>query len=285
MSFFRHHRHGDNENRKDENPPVYSQPPAGYSQPPPSCTQPPHSYTQPPPSYTQHPPAYSHPQPGYSAPPPAAYSQQPYPPTYTQHPPPYSQQPPAYTPAAPAASGSYAGSNNATVRVYTKAGENYSLSIRDGAVVLAPTNPRDELQHWYKDFRWATQVKDDENLPGFALINKATGLAIKHSLGPTHPVRLVPYNPDYLDESVLWTESHETGEGFRAIRMVNNTRLNFDAFHGDKKHGGVHDGTTIVLWEWAKGNNQQWKIVPYYCKFSRAHAPSKYRIFAKCAYN
>ncbi|KAH0466345.1 hypothetical protein IEQ34_006448 [Dendrobium chrysotoxum] len=116
------------------------------------------------------------------------------------------------------------------------------------------------LNHWYKDFRWGSQVKDEEGLPAFALVNKATGLAIKHSLGPTHPVRLIPFNPDYLDESILWTESHDTGEGYRCIRMVNNIRLNFDAFNGDKEHGGVHDGTTIVLWEWLKGKNQRWKI-------------------------
>ena len=48
--------------------------------------------------------------------------------------------------------------------------------------------------------------------------------------------------------------------------MVNNIYLNFDAFHGDKAHGGVRDGTTIVLWEWAKGDNQSWKIVPW-CKY------------------
>jgi hypothetical protein len=78
-------------------------------------------------------------------------------------------------------------------------------------------------------------------------------------------VRLVPYNPDYVDESVLWTESRNVGHGFRCIRMVNNIYLNFDAFHGDKDHGGVRDGTTVVLWEWAKGDNQGWKIVPW-CK-------------------
>jgi len=76
-------------------------------------------------------------------------------------------------------------------------------------------------------------------------------------------VKLVPYNPEYLDESVLWTESHDVGKGFRCIRMVNNTHLNFDAFHGDKDHGGVHDGTTVVLWEWAKGPNQSWKVLPW----------------------
>ena len=79
-------------------------------------------------------------------------------------------------------------------------------------------------------------------------------------------VQLCPYDADVLDESVLWAESRDTGDGYRAVRMVNNIRLNFDAFHGDKNHGGVHDGTTLVLWEWKKGDNQRWKIVSY-CKF------------------
>lgn len=79
-------------------------------------------------------------------------------------------------------------------------------------------------------------------------------------------VRLVPYKSDYLDESVLWTQSKEIRDGYRTIRMVNNVHLNVDAFHGDEKSGGVHDGTTIVLWKWNKGDNQLWKITPY-CKF------------------
>lgn len=79
-------------------------------------------------------------------------------------------------------------------------------------------------------------------------------------------VQLVPYKPDHLDESVLWSESKEVHDGYRAIRMINNIRLNVDAFHGDKKSGGIQNGTTIVLWQWNKGDNQIWKIVPY-CKF------------------
>ncbi|XP_065012315.1 ricin B-like lectin R40C1 isoform X1 [Musa acuminata AAA Group] len=150
-----------------------------------------------------------------------------------------------------------------TVRIFTKAEENYSLSIRDGKVILASNDPSDDYQHWIKDLRYSTKVKDEEGFPSFALINKVTGEALKHSIGATHPVRLVPYNPDYLDESVLWAESRDTGEGFRCIRMVNNIRLNFDAFHGDKDHGGVRDGTILVLWEWLKGDNQRRKIVPY----------------------
>ncbi|RWW29624.1 hypothetical protein BHE74_00037434 [Ensete ventricosum] len=137
-----------------------------------------------------------------------------------------------------------AGHGQPTVRIYTKAENNFSLSIRDGKVILARNDPTDP------DMRYSTKVKDEEGFPSFALINKVTGEALKHS----------------IDESVLWSESKDLGDGFRCIRMVNNIRLNFDAFHGDKNHGGVRDGTILVLWEWLKGDNQRWKIVPH-CKF------------------
>uniref|UniRef100_A0A453AN69 Uncharacterized protein n=1 Tax=Aegilops tauschii subsp. strangulata TaxID=200361 RepID=A0A453AN69_AEGTS len=39
------------------------------------------------------------------------------------------------------------------------------------------------VQHWYKDMRHSTRVSDAEGHPAFALVNKATGLAVKHSLG------------------------------------------------------------------------------------------------------
>jgi hypothetical protein len=151
------------------------------------------------------------------------------------------------------------------VRIFCKAGEDYSLTARNGTACLAPTNPRDEYQHWIKDMRHSNRVRDEEGYPAFALVNKVTGEAIKHSTGQGHPVKLVPYNPGYQDESVLWTESRDVGSGFRCVRMVNNIYLNFDAFHGDKAHGGVHDGTEIVLWKWCEGDNQRWKILPW-CK-------------------
>ncbi|GFP92694.1 hypothetical protein PHJA_001413600 [Phtheirospermum japonicum] len=134
-------------------------------------------------------------------------------------------------------------SNRPTVRMYCKAETNYSLAIRDGKVILARANPSDLSQHWIKDEKLSTRVKDEEGFPSFALINKATGHAMKHSFGATHPVQLTLYESNGLDESVLWTQSRDL----------------------DKNHGGVHDGTKIVLWEWKKGDNQRWKIVPY-CK-------------------
>uniref|UniRef100_A0A1J3F8C2 Ricin B-like lectin R40G3 n=1 Tax=Noccaea caerulescens TaxID=107243 RepID=A0A1J3F8C2_NOCCA len=150
-----------------------------------------------------------------------------------------------------------------TVKVYSKADPNYYLTIRDGKVILAPSDPSDQAQHWYKDEKYSTKVKDADGFPCFALVNKATGEALKHSVGAGKPVHLVRYDPDRLDESVLWTQSKDVGEGYRTIRMVNNVRLNVDAYHGDKKSGGVRDGTTIVLWDWNKGDNQLWKIFPF----------------------
>jgi hypothetical protein len=44
------------------------------------------------------------------------------------------------------------------------------------------------LQHWIKDMRHSTSIKDEEGYPAFALVNKATGEAIKHSLGQSHAV-------------------------------------------------------------------------------------------------
>jgi hypothetical protein len=101
----------------------------------------------------------------------------------------HGQNPPAYHPAGGPPHGG--GLQQPTFKIFCKADEGYCLTLRDGNVVLAPTNPRDQHQHWYKDMRFSSQVKDEEGCPAFALVNAATGLAIKHSLGQSHPVRLV----------------------------------------------------------------------------------------------
>ncbi|KAL7595403.1 hypothetical protein Lser_V15G28744 [Lactuca serriola] len=150
--------------------------------------------------------------------------------------------------------------NKPTVRFYSKIKTNYSLTIRNGEVVLAPTNPSDHHQHWIKEEKFSTRVKDEEGFPSFALVNKATGQALKHATGAAKPVQLTEYNPDKLDESVLWTQSKDLGDGFHAVRMVNKIKLNVDASIGDT---GIHDGTKILCWEWTKGDNQRWTTAPF----------------------
>ncbi|KAM0872244.1 hypothetical protein ACQ4PT_038845 [Festuca glaucescens] len=163
-------------------------------------------------------------------------------------------------------SGGAAVTTQKTYRIVCKAGEDsFSLGTRGGKVCFVRTDQNDDAQHWIKDMKYSTRVKDEEGYPAFALVNKATGEALKHSLGQSHPVLLTRYNANSLDESVLWTESRDVGNGYRCIRMVNNIYLNFDALNGDpnQKNGGVRDGTTLILWEWTEGDNQRWKIVEW----------------------
>ncbi|KAJ4958211.1 hypothetical protein NE237_025322 [Protea cynaroides] len=110
--------------------------------------------------------------------------------------------------------------NKPTSRVYCKAETDYSLTIRDGHVILALSDVNDPFQHWIKDETHSTRVKDAEGFPSFSLVNKATGQALKHSIGATQPVQLIPYDPDVLDLTILWSESRDFGDNFRTIRMV-----------------------------------------------------------------
>ncbi|KAJ0979144.1 hypothetical protein J5N97_014618 [Dioscorea zingiberensis] len=203
-----HHHHCCEEEQPKPCPPPSHQPYSHHPNEYPPA--PPPAYGQPGYSPVQH---VSHQSgPGYGPPPPAPY--QPYAGEPAQNAYPNYHQPSHAHHASHENYGSLASVlRQPTVRVFTKADDNYSLSVRDGQVVLAPANPRDEYQHWIKDLKFSTQVKDEEGFPSFALVNKVTGQAIKHSIGATHPVRLVPYNPDYLDESVLWSESKDTGGG------------------------------------------------------------------------
>ncbi|PWA37182.1 ricin B, lectin domain-containing protein [Artemisia annua] len=142
------------------------------------------------------------------------------------------------------------------VRFYTKANKDLSLTIRDGKVTLALDNPSDHHQHWI--IETFETVKDVFGIPSFALVNKATGQAIKHSTSPGQPIQLVEFNPDKPDVSVLWTKD---GVGFHVVRLVNNTRIRLDACIGE--HGGVEDGTTVGLWAWTEKANQMWATTPF----------------------
>ncbi|KAL7117238.1 hypothetical protein ACP275_03G060300 [Erythranthe tilingii] len=259
MDHHHHNHHGRREEEQHPPPPPRPFPPPfyGVNQPPPPFPPPPQvhhtSHTGPgPQSYPPPPPPSAfagHPSP----PPPAAGNHQHHHPHMPHFPPVINHHHKDDDEFA----------NKPSFRMYSKAEPNYSLTIRDGKVVLARSNSSDPCQHWIKDAKSSTRVKDEEGYPSFALINKATKQAIKHSIAATQPVQLTVYNPKTLDESILWTESKDLGDSYRTIRMVNNIKLNIDAFNGDKNHGGVHDGTTVVLWEWKKGDNQRWKIIPY----------------------
>ncbi|MBA0845228.1 hypothetical protein Goarm_023437, partial [Gossypium armourianum] len=162
-----------------------------------------------------------------------------------------------------------------TVKIFCKSDPNLNLSVRDNKVVLAKANPSDEHQLWYKDDKFGSNVKDEEGFPGFALVNKATGLALKHASGATQLVQLERFKANEFDKSLIWSEGKVIdNEGYRAIRMANDIHLNMDAYLGDRPQ--VQDGNEIGLWEWNSGNNQIWKISPHSVSGHEKHGGHKF---------
>lgn len=74
-------------------------------------------------------------------------------------------------------------------------------------------------------------------------------------------MRLVKFNPDRFDQSVLWTESGHLSRYFGCIRMMHDIDLGLDALPSDLDGGGVRDRTTITLTEWVERDTQRWKIL------------------------
>ncbi|KAL6629081.1 hypothetical protein ACP70R_028846 [Stipagrostis hirtigluma subsp. patula] len=153
-----------------------------------------------------------------------------------------------------------------TCRIYCKAKEGLSATVRDGAVCLAPTDRHDIHQHWIVDKRPGDVIKDVDGDAAFALVTRLTGEAIGGSVSE-FKLMLKPYNPNYLDKWILWSKSADMGDGFRLIHMVDNFTLNFDAFKGDKDHSGMLSSSSIGLspWSWSEsdGDNLKWKIDPW----------------------
>lgn len=149
------------------------------------------------------------------------------------------------------------------VRIFCKANPNFHVSVRPGkGVVMAPFNPHDDYQVWVKEESMGTRVKDSTGSPAFALVNKATGQALRHAPADLEQVLLADFELGVRDESLLWSQSEDMGEGYHCIRMVNKITSNLDALQGDKKSGGVKDGTPVILFTWKKQENQVWKIIP-----------------------
>ncbi|KAL6645000.1 hypothetical protein ACP70R_016608 [Stipagrostis hirtigluma subsp. patula] len=149
------------------------------------------------------------------------------------------------------------------VRILCQSDRSLSLTVRDGAAVLARANDKDERQCWVKSFRNAGNVTDREGHRAFALVNWATGKALRHSRHD-EPVQLVGHSPDSVDVALLWTLGDDLGEGFHGLRMVNNVDLVLDAANGIPETGGAHDGTPIIVFLWNSGPNQKWKMLPFY---------------------
>jgi hypothetical protein len=94
-----------------------------------------------------------------------------------------------YMQTHPPARDSVSSVHQPTFKIFCKADMGCCLAaFYDGTLVLAPTDSSDRRQHWFRDTRLSTAVKDEEGNPVISLVNMSNGLAIKHSLGLYHPV-------------------------------------------------------------------------------------------------
>lgn len=151
------------------------------------------------------------------------------------------------------------------LRILCQSGQDLSLTVRDGAAVLARADYKDQRQCWVQSFRNTGRVTDDEGHLAFALVNWATGKALRHYSGSgSELVGLVGHRPDSVDVALLWTQSDDLGEGFHGLRSVSDVGVVLDAANAVPDAGGAHDGTPILAFPWNGGPNQKWKMVPFY---------------------
>lgn len=149
------------------------------------------------------------------------------------------------------------------VKLHCKANPDFSLAVVPGqGPVMKHTDPDDDYQIWYKDETMSTRVKDETGASAFALINKATGQAMRHAPEDLKQCLLAEYEPNGYDESVWWTMSEDMGHGYRCIRLANKITRNLDVLRGDKKSGGVKEGSPVITFAWKKQDNQIWKMTP-----------------------
>ncbi|XP_038681027.1 ricin B-like lectin R40C1 [Tripterygium wilfordii] len=134
-----------------------------------------------------------------------------------------------------------AAANPNTVSCKAYPGSNLAVRDNENRPYLAPANPNDPHQQWYK--------YGNENAP-FSLVNKASNQALQH-LPDYAIVTLVPYNPP--DESVLWALGQVDDEGYGPI-ITPHVALYLEADDG---------GATIKVGNFVYENdNQLWKLSP-----------------------
>ncbi|KAK9667045.1 hypothetical protein RND81_14G228600 [Saponaria officinalis] len=125
-------------------------------------------------------------------------------------------------------------------------GGDYCVSVRDGKLVLARPEDNDITQVWHTD--------NYDN--GFVLINKASGKPVQHSKVGVQ-LKLVD-KPHDVDQSVLWTNSEDVGDGYTFIRTKSDVNLVMDAWTGH-----IYNGTLVSIYRNVGSNNEHWKLVPY----------------------
>ena len=102
--------------------------------------------------------------------------------------------------------------------------------------------------------------------PEFALVNEATGLALRHAVAAGKPVRLIEYNPD--DKEIWWSITHSDGYStlgyinkmiehlyLEAIRLIGATEGDWQIICARNNKQNKQDDQDDQLWKFSLLNN------------------------------
>ncbi|KAL6638432.1 hypothetical protein ACP70R_023928 [Stipagrostis hirtigluma subsp. patula] len=145
------------------------------------------------------------------------------------------------------------------VRIFCKSDTSLSVAIRGDQVVLAPNDPRDQTQHWYRDFNSVGRLCDVPGPKAFVLVNKATQQAVSVLPAPTRQVSLVHYDSNCtVDLRMVWAEGAvDLVDGFREVKWMKDTSRTLNAL------GAVNDGTQVGHYPSSpEAANSIWKMTP-----------------------
>ncbi|KAF7034011.1 hypothetical protein CFC21_045082 [Triticum aestivum] len=147
-----------------------------------------------------------------------------------------------------------------TCWIHSRMSDDSVVAIINGEVVMTNANRSDERQLWWKHLIYEDGLKDEAGNPGFVLVNKGTGDALKHPpMDPSRWIETIKFDQAHLDESIQWAESGDLGAGFRQIYRINKIDYHLNAYGGS-----AQEGTRLQLYP-ANGqifNNELWKITP-----------------------
>ncbi|XP_024530308.1 ricin B-like lectin EULS3 isoform X2 [Selaginella moellendorffii] len=139
----------------------------------------------------------------------------------------------------------------------TKASSAYCLTALNETVRMNLCDSTCRNQIWFLNSTY--NFVDAAGSKAFVLTNAGSGRVLRHRANDDEQVVLIVYCE--LSSSILWTLSPESYDKYFAIRPFENTQLNLDVDHGDRKHGGVQPNNRLMLFSWHTGDNQLWEFI------------------------
>ncbi|XP_024545697.1 ricin B-like lectin R40G3 [Selaginella moellendorffii] len=162
--------------------------------------------------------------------------------------------PPAFDPPPPPQQ-----DGASTVRIFNKANPSLSLTgLWNGKVVMTLGNGTMPYQQWFVDTSWGTRFTDAVGYKAFMLVNKATGMILRHGYLENSAVSCGIVKGDLVDS--LWTRGPDL-QGFHTIRACSKVELIMDVERADlKKHILLKEGCKVVMFKMSQEETQYWRM-------------------------